>query len=362
MTYLYHLSTAEGFSLELRPLSLAQEGFVHLSTAEQVLGTANRWFASEKSLKLAVLQGSRLEELLKWEDLYHHGQEFPHYYGPLPEDSVVGMVKLERNGSGDFVWPRLLAGLRSPLLEPFSEEAGLIEPSRRFPEAKLPECCVLCFFPDVVEALGSLEGARSFHGLGSEIGASQVLTVPFRGSQVAVCHPGVGGPLAGATLEELIALGCRKFVLCGGAGSLRAEQALGQLVVVDSTVRDEGLSHHYFEPGKAFALDPETVQAVESTLAARGVPYLVGASWTTDALYRETPTRIQRRKDQGCLTVEMEIASLVAVAQYREVRFGALLYCGDDVGSEAWDFRDWTSATSVRERLFRLALEAVSRV
>ena len=66
-----------------------------------------------------------------------------------------------------------------------------------------------------------------------------------------------------------------------------------------------------------------------------------------------------RRVAEGCLTVEMEAAAFFAVAAFRGVSFGQLLYAGDDLSGEAWDARGWETHASGRELLFRLAAEAV---
>jgi uridine phosphorylase len=100
------------------------------------------------------------------------------------------------------------------------------------------------------------------------------------------------------------------------------------------------------------------VAALKATLERRGVPYRAGKTWTTDAPYRETPAKIAARKSEGCLTVEMEAASLLAVAQFRGVVLGQVLYGGDDLSGGEWDHRDWQSRRAVRENLFWLAAEA----
>ena len=354
MNYLFHLFSEPGFAPNLAPSSLQSEGFVHLSSADQVLRTANRWFTEASELKLLVLQTDKLGDTLKWEDTHGHGEDFPHLYSPIPEEAVAGVAVMRRTEGGSFEWPSLLNGLRTPLLEGLDTTPGLIEPSVRFPEKKLPSKCLLCFFQEALEGLAGLEGWELFEGLGSEIGATDVWVYK---NELAVCHPGVGGPLGGATLEELIALGCEEFVVCGGAGSLVPEQTLGHLVLVSSALRDEGLSHHYLAPGQFLEVDSAYLERLEKRLEKMGVSFTVGASWTTDALYRETPEKVSRRRAEGCLTVEMELASLLAVAKYRGARLGALLYCGDDLSSQEWDFRDWTSAHSTRERMFGLGLE-----
>ena len=86
--------------------------------------------------------------------------------------------------------------------------------------------------------------------------------------------------------------------------------------------------------------------------------YVTGKTWTTDALYRETPNRVSTRKGQGCLTVEMEAAALFAVAEFRNVHIAQLLYGGDDVSGIEWDPRDFGQKISAREALFWLAVES----
>ncbi|GHO47884.1 hypothetical protein KSX_60470 [Ktedonospora formicarum] len=86
------------------------------------------------------------------------------------------------------------------------------------------------------------------------------------------------------------------------------------------------------------------------------MPYLLTKTWTTDAFYRETVEKVRLRKEEGCKAVEMETASFLAVARFRNVTFGQLLYGGDDVGSDVWSDREWRKH-AIRERLFWLAAE-----
>jgi uridine phosphorylase len=88
------------------------------------------------------------------------------------------------------------------------------------------------------------------------------------------------------------------------------------------------------------------------------VPYVLAKTWTTDAIYRETRGKIEARRDEGCACVEMEAAAFFAVARFRGVHFGQILYAGDDCSGEMWDSRKWQSHQSIRERLFWLAAEA----
>ncbi len=360
MRYLFHLCEwPYPGPHTLAPATLESEGFVHLSTDHQLLQTAQRWFVGQQSLGVLVLDKSALCEGLVWEDTHARGEVFPHLYAPIPEQSVRCIVRLDRGPEGDFFWPDALAGLKSPLLDRPDPGEALIEPSKRFPKRELPRHAVLCCFPEVLERLARQPGVESLKGLGSAVGPNLIHVLREGDREIAVCSPGVGGPLAAIALEELIAFGCERFVLCGGAGGLVGELEMGRLVLVDEAVRDEGVSHHYLTAETSVTADRHAVETVANLLTTRGVKFVRGKTWTTDALYRETPERIARRRTQGCLTVEMEVASILAVARFREVPAVAILTCGDDLSSEKWDFRDWTSAHSIQDRLLSLALEAV---
>jgi uridine phosphorylase len=225
----------------------------------------------------------------------------------------------------------------------------------------IPDHAVLCFFQDVVTQLSQSHEMRLVKHLRSEMGTHPIWEITLEGQRLAVFHPGVGAPLAAAMLEEVIALGCRKFIACGGAGVLDSAIALGHVLVPVAAMRDEGTSYHYLPPAREVEASAEGVAAIEATLQEHGVDYLLTKTWTTDAIYRETPEKMRRRKAEGCLAVEMEAAAFFAVARFREVTFAQMLYGGDDLAGEQWDAREW-NAHSGREKLFWLAAEACLRL
>jgi uridine phosphorylase len=249
-----------------------------------------------------------------------------------------------------------------PILEHDPARTAIIEPRRIFSistarrtRAEFPRHCVLSFFQDVIDDLVR-NGAKEIATYLSEGGPHPVYEIDFGGRRIAVAHPRVGAPMAASMLEYLIALGARKFMACGGAGVLNHRIAVGHVIVPTAAVRDEGTSYHYLPPAREVAADPRVIAVIERTLARRGVDYIVAKTWTTDGLYRETPAKVRARRAEGCLTVEMEAAAFFAVAQFRRVRFGQLLYAADKVAGK-WDHRDWMRHQG-RERLFTLAAEA----
>jgi uridine phosphorylase len=248
-----------------------------------------------------------------------------------------------------------------PLLDAFEQVEGVL-PRRpiRTSEA-VPQRAVMCFFSEVLDALAESGELVEIGHFSREVGGQPLYRAGVDGEAVAVFHPGVGAPLAVLHLEAAIASGCGTFVGCGGAGAVAAGLDVGHVVVADRAIRDEGTSFHYLPPSRSVDADQGAVEIAREVLSEVAIPHSVGATWTTDAPFRETRARIERRRAEGCLTVEMEAAALMAVAQFRRARFVQLLYAGDDLSGPDWSHRNWTTS-SVRPILLDIALTAARRL
>jgi uridine phosphorylase len=244
-----------------------------------------------------------------------------------------------------------------PLFEHDYGTEAKIEPSRVIKPRDIPEHCVISFFHETNQKIIQENNATIAVSNRWEDGEHHIYEIERGSKRLAFFQPGVGAPIGAGLLEEAIAFGCRKFIVCGGCGVLKRDLFVGKLIVVDSAVRDEGVSYHYIPPAREVIADPKIVNVIENFLSEKGIPFITGKTWTTDAPYRETQTIIQMREAEGCLTVEMEAAAFLAVAQYRHVKLGQILYAGDDLSGEQWDNRSWQSRAEIRENLFWLAAD-----
>lgn len=244
-----------------------------------------------------------------------------------------------------------------PILEHDPDRQAMIEP-RWAASQDFPEHCVLCFFGEVVEKIAQTQKVRKLSDNRWEDGPHPIYELDHHGQKAAFFQPGIGGPLSAGLLEDVIGRGATKFIACGGCGVLEKDILLGNLLIVTSAVRDEGLSYHYLPPSREVAANPVGVRALQQTLESRCIPHRLVKTWTTDAPYRETRGKVESRRAEGCSVVEMEAASLAAAAQFRDVILGQVLYGGDDLSGAAWDNRGWQSLADVRENLFWLSVEA----
>ncbi len=245
-----------------------------------------------------------------------------------------------------------------PILEHDATRQAFIEPSKVNQPRDVPEHCVICFFREVIDKVVAEHNAKVVVENHWEDGPHPVYEIEYQNQRLAFLHPGIGAPLAAGVLEEAIAFGCRKFMVCGGCGVLEKDIQVGNLIVVSGAIRDEGLSYHYLPPSREVLANEAAVKALVETLEKRKIPYRLGKTWTTDAPYRETARKIARRRKDGCVTVEMESAGLLAVAQFRDVILGQVLYGGDDLSGAEWDKRAWQTRDEIRESLFWLCAQA----
>ncbi len=222
----------------------------------------------------------------------------------------------------------------------------------------LPEHAVICFFNDVIERLKNEGSLTLLTNLKSEIGLHPIYETKFNGKRIAIFHPGVGAPLCAGMMEEVIALGGQKFIACGGAGVLDKDIAVGHVMIPVSAVRDEGTSYHYLPASREVQVNQKAIDSIVNVLTKHKCKYILSKTWTTDAMFRETPGKVKLRKSEGCLTVEMECSAFCSVAEFRNVLFGQILYGGDDVSCEEWDSRSWNDRTEVRGAIVEFAMEA----
>lgn len=253
--------------------------------------------------------------------------------------------------------------VRIPILEFDASRSAMINPRSGYRGRRCPEHAVLCFCHEVVAEVARRRGTRIVRQLRTEAGDRPVYRCIVAGRPLILVQPGVGAPMAAMALEALIAMGCRKFVACGGAGVLHPDLPPGMLLVARSAIRDEGTSYHYQPPGRIVTAGRAAFRALCEVLRESKHHFRTGLVWTTDAFYRETRRRVHARRKEGCLAVEMEAAALFAVARFRGVELACLLYAADDLSGANWSQREYRNGDeATRKQLFGLAARACLRI
>jgi len=186
---------------------------------------------------------------------------------------------------------------------------------RRLSSGKVPDICLLDPDGDILQALG--KAGRTRRSMDWACYHTDLLEFEHGNEGFGIIGCAVGASFAVLVAEQLFASGCRFLVSMTSAGQIVERAALPYFVLIDRALRDEGTSYHYLPPAEFVAADESLVEAVTCELAASGELFARGASWTTDAPFRETAAAIESCRARNILAVEMEAAGLYAFALAR---------------------------------------------
>lgn len=264
-----------------------------------------------------------------------------------------------------------------PILEYSTDRIAVINPDREGDKSnrdgcsctdrsglkRFPRLCLVTFFEEVFDKAVERYGGERIGTYVSEMKDFHVYRFKVDGTEVCAVQAVVASGSIAMMTDWLYGAGVEVIVCCGGCGVLD-EIPEGAVILPVRALRDEGASYKYLPPARFIELSPEPIESFRKVLERHGVPYIECATWSTDGFYRETREMVAYRREEGCRAVEMECATMAAIAQFRGRMFGQLLYSGDILigGAEDYDDRNWNNNLSARERLFALALEALCRL
>lgn len=241
--------------------------------------------------------------------------------------------------------------------EPVMRPEDTIAMRRRFgnfPKVNAPQGLVLCLKNDLPT---QLRWRVPIQKAGKVMGDFYMVK-STRGRVGILSNFGIGAPVVASLTEEMIAWGVKRFILLSWGGALQASLNTADIILADKAIRDEGVSQHYL-PSEMFA-------HANAPLTERIKQYLpegftIGATWTTDAPYRETREEILKYQAEGVQAVEMEIASLFAVAQVRGVQAAAILIVADKLANLEWEMpKDMRAVNHSFELAYCAAIAALN--
>lgn len=156
-------------------------------------------------------------------------------------------------------------------------------------------------------------------------------------SEPSLAGPVVGAPYAAMIFESLIAWGARQVIFLGWCGSIDPHARVGDIIIPDEAIIDEGTSRHYLGEGVR-SVKPATdlTRTLRKSFAERGIDPHKGPVWTTDGVYRETRAKVRHHQKAGVLGVEMELSALFSVGCYRSVDVAGVLVVSDELSTLAW--------------------------
>jgi len=184
----------------------------------------------------------------------------------------------------------------------------------------------------------TLCSARQFHlgGIG-HVFHTPMFALEVDGKPCGIVPRAIGGSYAVLVAEQLLASGARIVVGLTSAGRVSQILRIPSLVIATAAIRDEGTSFHHLPPSKSVAAPPNPVAPLASELERLGAG-LSRKVWTTDAPYRETRQQLERYGEEGVLAVEMQAASLFALAQARKAQIAVVAHVSNATDHEGEPF------------------------
>jgi uridine phosphorylase len=176
----------------------------------------------------------------------------------------------------------------------------------------VPEVCLLDPDGDIVRYLKSTGRGRLHPGWACY--HTEMWEVEIDGTTIGVVGLAVGAPFAVLVAEQLFSSGADLVISITSAGQITPLDDPPYFVLIEKALRDEGTSLHYQPPSTWSHLAGHLAAPLLHVLQDMAEPVLTGASWTTDAPYRETKTAFDAAVEMKIACVEMEAAALYAYA------------------------------------------------
>ena len=214
-----------------------------------------------------------------------------------------------------------------PILEFDDNPQAVIMPTHEGLDLHLPEKCLYAFLADEIDRFAKAVGAKQVATFVSATKVYPIYVLEHQGEEICLAQAPVGSAAAAQFMDWVL-----------------VDMEENAFLIPTKALRDEGASYHYVAPSRYMEVDRQALTAIETVLKGKEIPYQEVMTWSTDGFYRETPDKVAYRIQEGCSVVEMECASLAAVAQLRRVVWGLLLFTADSLADlENYDQRDWGS-------------------
>lgn len=239
----------------------------------------------------------------------------------------------------------------------FDNERAVIEPEDIVsPLKNCPKTVITCFAYNLVAYAKEKYQGKLLYELHTANMEIPFYEIEVAGKKLGLIMSFVGAPACCSLLEELFVLGVEQVVVFGTCGVLSSHIEDVSIIVPSTAVREEGTSYHYAPASDEIQVNVETLDLMKQYFADKKIHYTVGKTWTTDAFYRETKSKVKKRKDAGCVCVEMECSAIAALANYRKKRIAQFFYAADRLDQEVWNAQSLGNEEKIDDKYKVVAL------
>lgn len=222
------------------------------------------------------------------------------------------------------------------------------------------DVCLIIFSKEIHTHLLNTFECEEIGVLGACNGNISIYKMNYKGKDIAFYLTGIGSAVAAAFCYEASwVTGATKFIMFGSCGSLDREKTTGKFIVPTESYRGEGCSYYYAEPADYIAI--KNSHRLAAIFEKLGVPHVLGKVWTTDSMLRETVGLVAKRKAEGCIAVEMELAGVQAVCDFYKLELYDFLEAGDVLEASGYEVEGLHNANHAVGKLY-IALETALHI
>lgn len=227
-----------------------------------------------------------------------------------------------------------------------------------------PKIGITCFSKKLLDRYVEVFNGEKIAEISNANGRVPVYKIKYNDTEIALFMSRVGAAACTVAYEEVLAMGLEKLIMFGTCGVLDRNIDDLAIIIPTSAVRDEGTSYHYMKSSDEIIVNNKYISDFVNILEDNNVSYVKGKVWTTDAPYRETRDKVLKRKEQGCICVDMECSAMNAVAQFRNKELFQFFYAADNLDSAKWDQRSLSNEDklSEKEKIITLALKLTTKM
>lgn len=225
---------------------------------------------------------------------------------------------------------------------------------------KIVKKCIILFSKVIHDYLLEKYDCTVIAHIGACNGTTNIYSFEPDGEKIAFYLSPIGSAIASGTCYEVHwQTGAEKFIMFGSCGSLDRDITRGRFIVPTESYRGEGCSYYYAEPSDYIAV--KNADKVAAIFDEIGAPYVKGRVWTTDSMLRETVGLVNKRKSEGCVAVEMELAGVEAVCDFYGLELYDFIEAGDVLEESNYEVKKLKRANHKLVKLL-LALEIAKRI
>lgn len=224
----------------------------------------------------------------------------------------------------------------------------------------LVDRCLIIFSKKIHSYLLDTYACEEIGLIGACNGDTPIYKMNYKGTDIAFYLSGIGSAVASSECYEVSWItGAHKFIMFGSCGSLDKEKTKGRFIIPSEAYRGEGCSYYFAKPSDYIKI--KNCGKLADIFSEMNIPYVTGKVWTTDSMLRETVGLVSRRRDEGCVAVEMELAGVQATCDFYGLELYDFLESGDVLGESGYDVEGLSCANHDLGKLY-IALETACRI